>query len=168
VTDPAPPVPGDAALRRLRWWDVQRLLPVERELFGPTAWTAEAFWSELAQRDTRCYLLAEDPAGRLLGYAGLMVTGADADVLTLAVAPVAHRLGIGSRLLAALIAEAVGRGASTLLLEVRADNPAAIALYAGAGFERIAVRARYYQPGDVDAVIMRRRLDRGPSRRLPE
>jgi [ribosomal protein S18]-alanine N-acetyltransferase len=45
-----------------------------------------------------------------------------------------------------------------VLLEVRADNDAAIRLYERHGFERIAVRRRYYQPGDVDAHIMRRRL----------
>ena len=42
-----------------------------------------------------------------------------------------------------------------MLLEVRADNPAAQALYAQHGFEAIAVRPRYYQPDDVDAVVMR-------------
>ena len=48
-------------------------------------------------------------------------------------------------------------GATSLLLEVRADNAPAIALYERHGFDRIAVRRRYYQPGDVDAWVMRLR-----------
>jgi ribosomal-protein-alanine N-acetyltransferase len=148
----------------MRWWDVERLLPVERALFGDTAWSAEAFWSELAHPDSRCYLVAdaddELPGradGELLGYAGLMVSGTEADVQTVAVADTAQGRGIGARLLDALVAEAAARGATSLLLEVRADNAAAVALYTRFGFEQIAVRRRYYQPADVDALVMRLR-----------
>jgi ribosomal-protein-alanine N-acetyltransferase len=143
----------------MRWWDVERLMPLERELFGDTAWTAEAFWSELAHPDSRCYLVAEgDPDGDdILGYAGLMASGTEADVQTLAVAPSAQGRGIGALLLQALVGEAARCGARSVLLEVRADNDAAIALYRRHGFERIGVRRRYYQPGDVDAHVMRLR-----------
>ena len=44
------------------------------------------------------------------------------------------------------------------MLEVRADNIAAQRLYSRAGFAMLTVRRRYYQPGDVDALIMRLRL----------
>lgn len=145
-----------AGLRPLRWWDLDAVQPLERELFGATAWPPETFWSELAQ-PTRWYLAAEDPDGRLAGYAGLMVTGSEADVQTVAVAPAAQGHGVGGALVDALVGEAAARGATSLLLEVRADNAAAIALYAGRGFERIAVRRRYYQPEDVDALVMRLR-----------
>lgn len=163
-------------LRPMRWWDVVRLLPVERALFGDTAWSAEAFWSELAHPQTRSYLVAETDEDRdddardddarddgvggasaVLGYAGLMVSGADADVQTVAVAAAAQGRGTGALLLRALVAEAAARGATSLLLEVRADNDAAIALYTRHGFEQIAVRRRYYQPADVDALVMRLR-----------
>lgn len=141
----------------MRWWDVDPLLPAERELFGPTAWSAETFWSELAHPQTRWYVVAEDPAGALLGYAGLMAGGAEADVQTVAVLPSAQGRGLGGLLLRALIDEAVRRGAAALLLEVRRDNAPAIALYRRFGFEQIAVRRGYYQPGNVDALVMRRR-----------
>jgi ribosomal protein S18 acetylase RimI-like enzyme len=57
-----------------------------------------------------------------------------------------------------LLAEARRRGASEVLLEVRADNPSAQRLYRTLGFEGIATRPHYYQPDDVDAVIMRLEL----------
>ena len=41
------------------------------------------------------------------------------------------------------------------MLEVRADNAAARKLYEPRGFETLTVRRRYYQPGDVDAHVMR-------------
>ena len=144
----------DPALRRMRWWDIEPLIAVERELFGPTAWTAEAFWAELARPASRWFVVAEDHDGQLLGYAGLMVSGAQADVQTVAVAPAGRHQGLGDRLVRALLEQAGRRGAASVLLEVRADNPVAIRLYRRHGFERISIRRRYYQPGDIDAVVM--------------
>jgi ribosomal-protein-alanine N-acetyltransferase len=66
-------------------------------------------------------------------------------------------------LLDALVDQAVEREATSLLLEVRADNQRAIDLYHRRGFERIAIRHRYYQPGDIDAWIMRLRPLSGKS-----
>jgi ribosomal-protein-alanine N-acetyltransferase len=106
----------------MRWWDVEALLPLDRELFGSAAWSAETFWSELARGPDRWYVVAEDPQGAVLGYAGLVLGGSEADVQTLAVAPAARRRGIGRMLLRALLAEAERRGAGSVLLEVRADN----------------------------------------------
>jgi ribosomal-protein-alanine N-acetyltransferase len=150
-------VSDGVALRPMRWWDVEPVLGLERALFGATAWTAESFWNELAQPRSRTYLVAEGPDGTLLGYAGVMTGGADADVQTIAVAPAAQGKGLGGTLLEALVEQARRAGATSLLLEVRADNAPAIALYERHGFDRIAVRRRYYQPGDVDAWVMRLR-----------
>jgi ribosomal-protein-alanine N-acetyltransferase len=144
-------------LAALRWWDVETLLPLERHLFGATAWTAEMFWAELAHPGTRWYVRASDDDGEVIGYAGLLVPGPEADVQTIAVAPAAQGRGVGGTLLDALITRARERGATSLMLEVRADNPPAIRLYEKRGFERIAIRRRYYQPGDVDAWVMRLR-----------
>jgi ribosomal protein S18 acetylase RimI-like enzyme len=49
--------------------------------------------------------------------------------------------------------------AQRVFLEVRADNPIAMGLYRSLGFAEIGVREGYYQPDNVDAVIMR--LDLG-------
>ena len=151
----APPV----TLRRMRWWDVEALLPLEAELFGGLAWSAETFWSELAAPG-RWYVVAVDGEGAesvLLGYAGLAASGPEADVQTIAVSRPAQGRGVGAALLDGIVGEAAARGSSSLLLEVRADNEPAIALYTGHGFERIAVRRGYYQPGNIDAHIMRLR-----------
>jgi [ribosomal protein S18]-alanine N-acetyltransferase len=147
----------DVVLRRMRWWDVEAVHAVEAELF-PDPWSAETFWSELAHvPESRHYLVAER-AGALVGYAGLVAVARQADVQTLAVARDAQGDGLGRRLLDALVAEARRRDAGELLLEVRAENEAAQALYARAGFERIAIRRGYYRPGGTDAHVLRLRL----------
>jgi [ribosomal protein S18]-alanine N-acetyltransferase len=168
VTDPVTDRAEGGRIRAMRWWHIEPLLPAEQQLFGATAWTAETFWSELAAPG-RHYLVAEraggdGPGGRpeLLGYAGLMVGGSEADVQTLAVLPPAQGQGWGGRLLRELITRAAAERATALLLEVRADNPAAIALYRRHGFDQLAIRRRYYQPGEVDALVMRLRPVRVP------
>ncbi len=154
----------DVTLRPMRWWDVEAVQALDADLFGPTAWPAATFWSELAAGPSRWYVVAElaeaggrDEGAVLAGYAGLLVSAGEADVQTIGVAPSAQGRGVGTRLLRALTERAARAGATSLLLEVRADNAAAIALYTREGFERVAVRRRYYQPGDVDALVMRLR-----------
>ncbi len=150
-------------LDRLRWWHLESAARLDAELFGATAWSAETFWSELARPESRWYTGAFDD-DRLVGYAGLMVTDGQGDVQTLAVSPRARRSGLGSRLLQALLGEAERRKAVSVLLEVRADNEAAIGLYSRAGFERIAIRRGYYQPEGQDAHIMQRQIMAGAGR----
>lgn len=148
----------EVELRAMRWWDVERVLPLEQQLFGGEAWSAETWWGELARVGdsglARWYVVAEDPAG-VVGYAGLSVNGSEADVMTVAVSQAAQGRRLGSRLLDALLDTARARGVVQVLLEVRADNHAAQRLYSTRGFERISVRRGYY--GETDGVIMRLR-----------
>ena len=144
------------ALREMRWWDIEPVMALEVELFGDEAWSPTMFWSELAERATRHYLVmtAED---RIVAYAGLCAYPPhEAYVQTIAVAPDAQGHGLGTRLLKELIAESERRGCKRLDLEVRADNDVAIGLYERHGFERIGLRRGYYQPSGTDAVVMRR------------
>lgn len=136
-----------------RWWHIEPVMPLERELFGQWSWSVETYWTELAAPG-RWYRVALDAGGAVAGWVGLATDGVTADVQTIAVAPTHQGQGLGRVLLLALVHEAAARGASHVLLEVRADNEPAKALYAKCGFEQIAVRKRYYQPGDVDALIL--------------
>lgn len=103
----------------------------------------------------RSYLVLEDAAGTVQGYAGLLAVGTEGDVQTIAVAPAHQHAGHGRRLLEALIALARERRVREIFLEVRADNPVARTLYGSLAFEEIGVRPSYYQPDDVDAIVMK-------------
>lgn len=81
-------------------------------------------------------------------------TGDEAEILTLAVEPRARRQGVATALLHKALAEARGRGARAVLLEVSVSNAAARALYDRAGFVEVGRRPRYYADGS-DAVILR-------------
>ncbi|CAN7439071.1 ribosomal protein S18-alanine N-acetyltransferase [Arthrobacter sp. LjRoot78] len=136
--------------------DIPAVHTLECRLFPVDAWPLQMFHDELAQAETRHYLVAE-AAGEIVGYAGLMCIEPIADVQTIAVVPECEGRGIGSALLTELIAESRRRRAADVLLEVRADNPRAQQLYRRFGFEQIHVRPRYYRDG-VDALIMRLQL----------
>jgi ribosomal-protein-alanine N-acetyltransferase len=142
-----------AVLTRMRWWHIDDVLPLEQDLFVDDRWSARTYWSELAQLDTRHYLVAvvDDV---VVGYAGLCDYPDEAFVQTIAVARRAQGRGLGARLLQALLDEAERRGQHRVLLEVRADNDRAIALYERFGFHRSGVRRGYYQPSGADALVM--------------
>lgn len=153
---PTPEVAG-VTLRDMTEADVPAVDALERRLFPVDAWPLHMFYDELAQPETRRYLVAEVD-GLIVGYAGLMCIEPIADVQTIAVVPEFEGRGIGSALLTFLVDESRRRKAADLLLEVRADNPRAQQLYLRFGFEQIHVRPRYYRDG-TDALIMRLALN---------
>ena len=146
-------------LRPMTTADLDTVLGLEVALFGEEAWSRQMLAGELSQQPaSRYYLIAEDPAGTVVGYAGLLAAGGQADVLTIAVSTARWGQGIGSQLLAELLAEAVRRGCTEAFLEVRADNLRAQRLYQWWGFAEIGLRRAYYQPSGTDAIVMRRDL----------
>lgn len=149
VTPPAPEV----RIRRLRWWDVDAVHALERELFPTDPWTVTQFWSELARvPESRMYFVACS-GDQIVGYAGVFLTGPTADVQTIGVARQMQGRGIGRILMAELVGAARGRGVRVLQLEVRADNARAIDLYRRLGFAVDGRRRDYYGRGE-DAVLM--------------
>ncbi|WP_189856408.1 ribosomal protein S18-alanine N-acetyltransferase [Streptomyces poonensis] len=155
-----------AALREMRWWDIDPVLELEKDLFPEDAWSRGMFWSELAHARgpgaTRRYVVAEEAAEegagagtRLVGYAGLAASGDLADVQTIAVARDHWGTGLGGRLLTELLRAATAFECAEVMLECRVDNTRAQKLYERFGFEPIGFRRGYYQPGNVDALVMR-------------
>ncbi|WP_418277828.1 ribosomal protein S18-alanine N-acetyltransferase [Isoptericola jiangsuensis] len=148
-------------LRPLESRDFDRVLELERELFGPGAWTYGMLADELAGLG-RWYVVAEATDvlhgfGRhpVVGYAGLWFDGDDAQVMTIGTARSHQHRGVGRTLLQALVDRARALRAGALFLEVAVDNAHALALYEQFGFVRLGIRKRYYQPEDKDAFTMR-------------
>ncbi|MED7951808.1 ribosomal protein S18-alanine N-acetyltransferase [Streptomyces sp. BE303] len=142
----------------MRWWDIAPVMELELELFPEDAWSTGMYWSELAETHpggTRHYTVAATPDGAVVGYAGLMAVAGEGDVQTIAVDGRRQGTGLGTALLTDLVREAVRRGCVELLLEVRVDNPRAQRLYERFGFEPVGIRRGYYQPANVDALVMR-------------
>lgn len=136
----------------LRWWHLDAVVALEQRIFGDTAWSLEQYYGELAAAG-RWLRGLFDTGGDVLGYIDVAVAGADADLMTIAVADEVRGTGWGGRLLAAGLGHARDAGAAVMFCEVRSDNPAA-RLYLRVGFEPIDRRRDYYGRG-IDAVVMR-------------
>jgi [ribosomal protein S18]-alanine N-acetyltransferase len=131
---------------------LRAVLRIESQVY-PRPWSLSLFMSELALRSTRSYYVAR-VEGMVVGYAGLMMTGDDGHVTTIAVDPAWQRHKIGSRLLLTLAREAVRRGAANLTLEVRVSNKPAQAMYRKFGFRPAGIRKNYYVETNEDALVM--------------
>lgn len=153
------PAPGD-----LTEGDLAALLAFERAS-PSTPWSERQWAAMLADAG-----LAENATAvlgiwceeRLAGHAVLANTGLDAELQAIAVAPQWRRRGLARRLLDGVIERAGAWGSETLLLEVRAGNRAALALYRQAGFSGDGYRRGYYPAldgsGREDACLMSRIL----------
>ncbi|MFE2410703.1 MULTISPECIES: ribosomal protein S18-alanine N-acetyltransferase [unclassified Kitasatospora] len=142
----------------MRWWDIEPVMELELRLFPEDAWSHGMYWSELAETHpggTRHYTVATAADGTIVGYAGLMAIAGEGDVQTIAVDERHQGVGLGAALLTDLIRESARRGCAELLLEVRVDNPRAQRLYERHGFQPVGIRRGYYQPANVDALVMR-------------
>ncbi len=148
-------------LRHATAADLDAIMALETRIFNTDAWSRETMARDVA--DPSCYYLVAFPPDepeRIEAYAGLLAPrGAiEGDIQTVAVAESARGRGLGRTLMLSLIGEARTRGAREVFLEVRADNPQAARLYRRLGFEDVGVRRGYYQPDNVDAIVMRLRV----------
>jgi len=143
--------------------DLDAIMAIENRSFPTDAWSADTMAAELDSPHGR--YLVDEQDGTVIGYGGVRALqgSADADIQTIALLAEHRGQGRGRTLLRALLSAAVERGAREVFLEVRADNPSAEGLYRAEGFEEIGRRPRYYQPDDVDAIVMRLELRRHPA-----
>jgi len=140
--------------------DLDPVVALEREIFPDDAWPRDKLEDDLSS--PFAHFVVTESAGVITGYAiAQHLPGNDvADIQNIAVAEAHRGTGLGAILLDALLAWCESRNASAVMLEVRADNETAQALYATRGFQTIATRPGYYQPAGIDALVMRREVTR--------
>lgn len=123
------------------------------ERSNPRPWSLSLFQGELRQPTSRCWVVALD-SYRVVGFAGLMLTGAEGHITNIAVDAGSRRRHIATRMLLVLFREAVRLGVEDLTLEVRVSNRGAQELYRRFGFAPGGVRPNYYSDIKEDALIM--------------
>ena len=116
-------------------------------------WPAKSFSYELSTNYSIC-LVAVDDCDVVLGEIVVWVIVDEAHVATIAVHPDHQKKGIASTLLAEALIQAMDRGASASLLEVRPSNTAALKLYQRFGYETVGIRKEYYQDNKEDALLL--------------
>lgn len=140
-------------LREANEPDLAALLQVERSCSGATHWSAAVWQEVMLSRSLRAVLVAEE-AGAVVGFAvGVLLAGV-AELEHLCVLAAHRRAGIGQALVEAVRAWALSQACTSLELEVRASNAAAIRFYARLGFSEQGRRSRYYSEPIEDAVLM--------------
>lgn len=134
--------------------DFSELCRLEQECFS-SPWPGKVLKEDLRAKWSRYFLLKN---GReALGYAGLWMILDEAHINKICISPLYRRKGYGKYLMQGVLWQAWQLGADSLTLEVRKTNAAAIALYAGFGFEVEGERKGYYEDTGEDALIMWKR-----------
>ena len=137
------------------------IMRIEESSFS-APWTRKMFEVELTDNPFSRFLTAHIPSAgqapegslELVGYVCFWVVFEELRMMNLAVAPHLRHRGIGRWLLQQAVKMGLELGALRALLEVRASNTPALALYEQARFSRAGVRTKYYTNPVEDAVLM--------------
>jgi ribosomal-protein-alanine acetyltransferase len=138
--------------------DAPAVTELEAAVFGPDAWSAGSVAEELTGPRRRAWVAEVADSAGVVGYAVSALAGDVVDLQRVAVAPARRGRGIASSLVATLIDAARSDGAARVLLEVAADNEAALGLYARHGFTEVDRRPAYYRDGR-DALVLQLSLE---------
>ncbi len=138
---------------------LSQVAALEKLCFPHDPWS-EALFRAALESPRAAALLAEGADGSILGYAVLSVVLDEGNLDNIAVAPEARRRGVADALLTALTG--LGRDRlSVLMLEVRASNAPALALYEKHGFAAVGRRKNYYTAPKEDAILMTLEFEHG-------
>jgi ribosomal-protein-alanine N-acetyltransferase len=144
-------------LRDMSERDIESVLHIEQQVHAHP-WTKGNF-SDALRSDYVCKVAELD--GEIMGYVVLMQGVDDAELLDIGIASAYQRQDWGRKLLQAMLLLARELGKQRVVLEVRASNTAAIALYSSLEFSGIGLRRDYYPVENShreDAILMGRVL----------
>ena len=134
---------------------IQAVANIEAYVQPQDAWSYQTLVELLKQASIN--LLVVYQSDKIIGYCLYQHLFEQAEILRIGTHPDYQRQGIASQIFASLNEMLKEDKVESLLLEVRADNVPAIALYQQQGFEVIHRRKDYYkitaQPA-IDALIM--------------
>jgi ribosomal protein S18 acetylase RimI-like enzyme/predicted double-glycine peptidase len=137
--------------------DLPALLALEMQCFTTDRLTSRSFQWMITRAHGR--LLVAESNGQLLGYALVLFHRGTslARLYSIALAIEARGTGLSKQLLQRIEALALEHDCAYLRLEVRTDNPAAIALYERNGYRRFALIHDYYED-HADALRLEKRI----------
>lgn len=140
-------------IRRMTKADVKAVHDIEMHTFS-VPWPEASFHHEMDGNPAARYLVAEDGAGGIVGYAGAWMIFEEGHVTNIAVRESFRGRGIGLMLAKALIQYAANLGVRYMTLEVRKSNLIAQGMYQKLGFVKLSTRKRYYPDNNEDALLM--------------
>ena len=132
--------------------DLDEIVAIENVSFR-NPFTRNLFEMEL--RLDIAHLWVVKRSGRVAGYLDFWQIGPEMHLINIAVHPEWRRQGIARSLLEFMIDFASQHRVKEIVLDVRVSNEGAISLYKKYSFRPIAVRKKYYQDNDEDALVMK-------------
>jgi len=138
---------------------LQDILQIEEACFS-APWTRKMLEAELSGNPFAHFLLAKrmtpDETGSvpIVGYVCFWVVFEEVRLMNLAVIESMRRRGIARALVTQALEMGVTETAMRAVLEVRASNHAAHALYRNLGFHDVTTRPKYYTNPIEDALLM--------------
>lgn len=144
---------NEIEIRPLQAADLDRVLEIAKAVEHAPHWTRADYEISLGGDPLRFAQGAWVGDGMLAGFVVASLVPPESEIEFIAVAPEFQRRGIGRALLTASITELKRRGVTQVLLEVRASNLGAQAMYRTAGFEETRRRDGYYVDPVEDAIL---------------
>jgi ribosomal-protein-alanine N-acetyltransferase len=145
--------------------DLDWVVDLDRRTSTAPHWppaTYAAALNDETQNLRRHLALVAEAGGLAIGFAmaSLLLDGVEnaCELESILVEEAVRRQGIGRLLLEQTILQAEQRGARRVLLDVRASNVAALALYRALGFVEAGRRRNYYDNPPDDAIGMQKEL----------
>lgn len=135
------------------------ILQIEEACFS-SPWTRKMLEAELSGNRFAHFLLAkrttpgEVGSSSIIGYLCFWVIFEEVRLMNLAVIESMRHKGIAKALVSQALEEGAAQAGMRALLEVRASNHAAQALYRSLGFRDVTTRPAYYTNPLEDAVLM--------------
>ena len=151
--------PSGLSAERMSEHDLLEVVEIE-ETTGLSLWGWDAYRAELYKPEAIMLVVRARAAGlqTVVGFIAARMNADEVHVNNIGVREEYRRKGLGGLLLGAALGDAAGRGATAAVLEVRASNLAAQALYARFGFRVAGRRKNYYRDPPEDALVMTRPL----------
>lgn len=162
--------PGlNVSIGRMTEHDLLEVVQIE-QISELSPWGWDAYHREMQSPEevvmlaARASVLGSGPGDRrpVVGFILARLIADELHVNNVAVRPEFRRNGIASRLLGAVLKWGGRKGSRRALLEVRAGNTVAQALYRRSGFEVTGRRRRYYRAPVEDALLMTVSLGQEP------
>jgi ribosomal-protein-alanine N-acetyltransferase len=143
----------------MREQDLIEVVEIE-EMSGLNRWGYDAYRRELFTNPNSVMMVARNlhPGPAIAGFLAGWIVSDELHINNVASRPAYRRMGVAQSLLETAMEESAYRGVLFVILEVRASNDAAQALYKKLGFKLIGRRKDYYRGPGEDALVMRKSL----------
>ena len=135
--------------------DVPALMMLEKHAVTAAHWSAEQYQAIFSPSEINRITLVIEDNSVIQGFLIARGVGREWELENIAVAGLARRHGLGTRLLGEFLDTARSRGATAVFLEVRESNSAARHLYEKWAFVESGRRPNYYRNPEEAAITFR-------------